>query len=82
MDKLKEKRFKIKTANNAFKDTFGYATAPEERAEDFISIRTFFDLTDYNYQCFQSAFCNNGIPAFTSSRKWEIIREGNARELL
>lgn len=40
------------------------------------SLRTFFDLTDYNYQCFQSAFCNNGIPTFRPNSKWEIIREG------
>ena len=35
LEKLKEKGFKIKIANNAFKDTYGYAATPEERAEDF-----------------------------------------------
>lgn len=145
LEKLKEKGFKIKIANNAFKDTYGYAAAPEERAEDFNSmiadndvkmllfgggevcneilplldfskiskspkiicsysdsttvlnaitalsgivtfygqsLRTFFDLTDYNYQCFQSAFCNNGIPIFRSNSKWKIIHEGKCEGTL
>lgn len=145
LEKLKEKGFKIKIAKNAFKDTFGYAATPEERAEDFNnmvsdnevkmllfgggevcneilplldfslisknpkiicsysdsttvlsaitmlskvvtfygqSLRTFLDLTDYNYQCFQTAFCNNDIRTFKSNSKWEIIREGKCEGIL
>jgi muramoyltetrapeptide carboxypeptidase len=145
LEKLKEKGFKIRIAKNAFKDTFGYAATPEERAEDFNnmvldnevkmllfgggevcneilplldfslinknpkiicsysdsttllnaitmlskvvtfygqSLRTFLDLTDYNYQCFQTAFCNNDIRTFKSNSKWEIIREGKCEGTL
>lgn len=32
---LKAKGFQIKFANNLFKDTFGYAASPQERADDF-----------------------------------------------
>lgn len=145
LENLKEKGFKVKIAKNAFKDTFGYAATPEERAEDFNnmvsdnevkmllfgggevcneilplldfslinrnpkiicsysdsttllnaitmlskvvtfygqSLRTFLDLTDYNYQCFQTAFCNNDIRTFKSNSKWEIIREGKCEGTL
>lgn len=139
MDKLKELGFKIKIAKNTFKNTYGYAAAPEERAEDFNSmisdsdvkmllfgggevcneilplvdfqsiqknpkiicsysdsttilnaitsltglvtyygqsLRTFFDLNDYNFQCFHSAFCSDGFKDFRSNSKWEGIRRG------
>ena len=145
LEKLKEKGFKIKIANNAFKDTYGYSATPEERAQDFNSmiadkdvkmllfgggevcneilplldfslisknpkiicsysdsttvlnaitmlsgvvtfygqsLRTFLDLTDYNYQCFQSAFCNNSISVFCSNSKWDTIREGKCEGIL
>ena len=145
LEKLKEKGFKIKIANNAFKDTYGYAATPEERAEDFNgmiadndvkmllfgggevcneilplldfslrrenpkiicsysdsttllnaiavnsgvvtfygqSLRTFLNITDYNYQCFQSAFCSSDIPVYCSNSKWEIIREGKCEGAL
>lgn len=145
LDKLKEKGFKIKIANNAFKNTYGYASAPEERAEDFNNmisdddvkmllfgggevcneilplidfslisknpkiicsysdsttilnaitslsgmatfygqaLRTFLDLTDYNYQCFKSAFCNEDIPAYKSNSVWETIHEGKCEGTL
>lgn len=145
LEKLKEKGFKIKIAKNAFKDTYGYAATPEERAEDFNgmiadndvkmllfeggevcneilplldftlirknpkiissysdsttimnaitalsgvvtfygqSLSTFLNITDYNYQCFQSAFLNNDIPIFCSNSKWEVIREGKCEGTL
>jgi muramoyltetrapeptide carboxypeptidase len=139
IEKLKEKGFQVKIAKNTFKDTYGYAASPEERADDFNSMiadssvkmllfgggevcneilplmdysmirenpkiicsysdsttilnavtalsglvtyygqspRTFFNLTDYNYQCFQSAFCNSGIPIYTPNSKWQTIHGG------
>ena len=139
LDKLKEIGFKIKIAKYTFKNTYGYAATPEERAEDFNSmisdsdvkmllfgggevcneilplvdfqsiqknpkiicsysdsttilnavtsltglvtyygqsLRTFYDLNDYNFKCFHSAFCSDGIADFYSNSKWGIIRNG------
>ena len=35
---LKSKGFRVKFAGNAFKDTYGFAASPEERADDFNSM--------------------------------------------
>jgi len=145
LEKLEREGFKIKIAKNAFKNTYGYAATPEERAEDFNGMiadndvkmllfeggevcneilplidfslvrkhpkiissysdcttilnaitslsgvvtfygqspGTFHNITDYNYQCFKSAFFNNGIPVFKSNSKWEVIREGKCEGTL
>ncbi|MDF2631650.1 MAG: hypothetical protein K0Q85_246 [Caproiciproducens sp.] len=35
LNTLEAKGFRVKLANNLFKDTFGYAASPQERADDF-----------------------------------------------
>lgn len=145
LDKLQEKGFKLKIAKNTFRDTYGYAATPEERAEDFNSLvsdnevkmllfgggevcneilplvdfslisknpkiicsysdsttilnaitslsgivtfygqslRTFLNLTEYNYQCFKSAFCSEAVPVFKSNSVLETINEGKSEGTL
>lgn len=145
LNTLKQKGFKIKIADNAFKDTYGYAATPEERADDFNtliadkdvkmllfeggevcneilplldfslirknpkiicsysdsttllnaitslsnvvtfygqSILTFDNLSDYNNQCFESALCSNGIPAYRSNSRWTVLHSGKCQGTL
>lgn len=145
INKLEEKGFKVKLAENALKDTYGYAATPEERAEDFNSMiadkevkmllfsggevcneilplvdysiiaenpkiicsysdsttilnavtsmsglvtyygqspNTFSHPTDYNFQCFESAFLSDGIPVFKANSAWETLCEGECEGTL
>ncbi|MES9143943.1 LD-carboxypeptidase, partial [Cutibacterium acnes] len=40
------------------------------------SLRTFLNLTDYNYKCFQSAFMQGDIPEYIQNSQWKTLKSG------